>query len=455
MHAPFRIVLSIPRGTGATGRMKLNNDARVILWGSMIGAVTWLEDREIGVFQYSPDFLQSGIEIAPISMPLAEFPYEFPALARNTFKGLPGLLADSLPDKYGSAIIDAWLASQNRTAASFHPVERLCYVGRRGMGALEFEPATLDPPDSERAVEVASLVKLINRILDERTGLEGVFSGDDDREAINDILRVGTSAGGARAKAILAWNPETNEFRSGQVDVEPGFEHWIMKFDGISSIRDSEMSTPKGYGKIEYAYHLMALEAGIEMKQSRLHHEGGRSHFMTKRFDRTARGGKLHMQSLGALAHFDYRQPAGYSYEQAIQVIQRLGLPREDAEQQVIRAFFNVIGRNCDDHVKNIAFLMNRRGEWSLSPAFDVIYAWNPTGEWTSRHQMSINGKREGFERMDLLALAVAAGIKRARASQMLDRVINAVRRWLDFAGEAGVPDQHASVIKSNQITEL
>lgn len=433
----------------------MNNDARVILWGSLIGAVTWLEDREIGVFQYSPDFLRSGIEVSPISMPLAEFPYEFPALARNTFKGLPGLLADSLPDKYGNAIIDAWLASQNRTAASFHPVERLCYVGNRGMGALEFDPATLGLPSSKRAVEVASLVDLVNQILDERTSLGGVFSGDDDREVINDILRVGTSAGGARAKAILAWNPETNEFRSGQVDVGPGFEHWIMKFDGVSSTRDSEIATPMGYGRIEYAYHLMALEAGIEMMPCRLHQEGGRSHFMTKRFDRTARGGRLHMQSLGALAHFDYRQPASYSYEQAIQVIQRLGLTRKDAEQQVLRAFFNVVGRNCDDHVKNIAFLMNRRGEWSLSPAFDVTYAWNPTGEWTSRHQMSINGKREGFEREDLLVLASTAGIKRARASQMLDSVIEAVRRWPDYAGKAEVPDRRAKEIQRNQRIEL
>lgn len=433
----------------------MNNDARVILWGSLIGAVTWLEDREIGVFQYSPDFIQSGIELSPITMQLAEFPYEFPALARNTFKGLPGLIADSLPDKYGNAIIDAWLASQNRTAASFHPVERLCYVGSRGMGALEFEPATLGPPSSKRAVEVASLVDLVNQILDERTSLEGMFSGDDDHAAINDILRVGTSAGGARAKAILAWNPETNEFRSGQVDMGLDFEHWIMKFDGVSSTRDAGIATPMGYGRIEYAYHLMALESGIEMMPCRLHHEGGRSHFMTKRFDRTVRDGKLHMQSLGALAHFDYRQPASYSYEQAIQVIQRLGLPRKDTEQQVLRAFFNIVGRNCDDHVKNIAFLMNRRGQWSLSPAFDATYAWNPTGEWTSRHQMSINGKRKGFEREDLLALANAAGIKRTRAGQMLDKVIEVVRRWPDFAGKAGVPDKRANEIQRNQRTEL
>jgi len=431
------------------------NDARVVLWGSVIGAVTWLEDREIGVFQYMPDFLSSGIQLSPLITPLGEFPYEFPALARNTFKGLPGLISDSLPDRYGNAIIDAWLASQGRTAASFHSVERLCYVGTRGMGALEFQPATFGPPTSNRAVEVERLVGLANRILDERASLGGVFAGDDDREAINDILRVGTSAGGARAKAILAWNPGTNEFRSGQVEAGTGFEHWLLKFDGITSNRATEIATPTGYGRIEYAYHLMAVEAGIEMTTCRLHHEGGRSHFMTKRFDRPANGGKRHMQSLGAIAHYDYRQPASYSYEQAIQVIRRLGLPRKDMDQQVLRAMFNVVGRNCDDHVKNIAFLMDRRGEWRLAPAFDISYAWNPSGEWASRHQMSVNGKRDQFMREDLLALAKAADIKKVRAEQMVDRVIEAVRRWPDFAGEAGIGDVRTKEIQNSQRTHL
>lgn len=433
----------------------MNNDARVLLWGSVIGAVTWLEDREVGVFQYSPDFLGSGIQLAPLMMPLGEFPYEFPALARNTFKGLPGLIADSLPDKFGNAIIDAWLAAQGRTAVSFHPVERLCYIGSRGMGALEFEPAALGPPTSTNAVEVAKLVDLANQILDERASLGGVFTDGDDREVIEDILRVGTSAGGARAKAIFAWNPETNEFRSGQVDVEAGFEHWLMKFDGISNNRDKELADPMGYGKIEYAYHLMAVEAGIKMAPCRLHHEGGRSHFMTKRFDRSANGGKRHMQSLGAIAHYDYNQPASYSYEQAIQVIRRLGLPREDLDQQVLRAMFNVVVRNHDDHVKNIAFLMNRRGKWRLSPAFDIAYAWDPRGEWTSRHQMSVNGKRDEFERKDLIALANAAGIKKARANEMVDRAIETVRRWPDFAEKAGVADARAAEIQASQRTDL
>jgi serine/threonine-protein kinase HipA len=433
----------------------MNNDARVLLWGSVIGAVTWLEDREIGVFQYAPDFLSSGIQVAPLTMPLGEFPFEFPALARNTFKGLPGLLADSLPDRFGNAVINAWLASQGRTPSSFHPVERLCYIGSRGMGALEFEPATLGPPTSDNTIEVANLVDLANLILDERASLNGVFKGDDDRKMIEDILRVGTSAGGARAKAILAWNPETNEFRSGQIPIEKGFEHWLMKFDGVSNNRDKELADPKGYGKIEHSYHLMAVAAGIKMAACRLHHEGGRNHFMTRRFDRSAKGAKLHMQSLGALAHYDYNQPAGYSYEQAIQIMRRLGLPHEDLEQQVLRTIFNVVGRNHDDHVKNIAFLMNRRGQWRLSPAFDVSYAWDPSGEWTSRHQMSINGKRNGFGREDLIALANVAGMKNPRANDMVVHVIETMRRWPDFAEKAGVPDRRITEIQANLRTHL
>jgi len=426
-----------------------------MLWGTVIGAVTWLEDREVGVFQYGPDFLGSRIQLAPLMMPLSEFPFEFPALARNTFKGLPGMLTDSLPDTFGNAVIDAWLASQGRTAASFHSVERLCYVGSRGMGALEFEPAVLGPPAGTSAVDVANLVDLANRILDVRAGLGGVFTGSDDRKVIEDILRVGTSAGGARAKAILAWNPETDEFRSGQVNIKAGFEHWLMKFDGVSDTGVAQVANPMGYGKIEYAYHLMAGQAGIEMSPCRLHHEGGRSHFMTKRFDRTAKGGKLHMQSLGAIAHYDYKQPASYSYEQVIQVMKRLGLPREDLDQQVLRAMFNVVGRNHDDHVKNIAFLMNRRGKWRLSPAFDISYAWDPSGPWTSRHQLSINGKSDRFERDDLMALAHVAGIKKARANDMIDRVIEAVRHWPEFADQAGVADVRAAGIQASQRTHL
>ena len=415
--------------------------ARVLLWGSDIGAVTWLDDRAIGVFQYTPEFAESGIEVAPLVMPLRVAPYEFPALSNETFYGLPGMLADSLPDKFGNILINAWLAGQGRTPGSFTPVERLCYTGTRGIGALEFLPAYRGAPTVARSIEISALVDLANRVLDERISLAGKFTGNDDKETIEDILRVGTSAGGARAKAVLAWNEETGEFRSGQAGAEKGFTHWIMKFDGVSNNKDKELADAKGFGRIEFAYHLMAAKAGISMNACRLHEEGGRAHFMTKRFDRLDDGDKRHMQSLGAMMHYDFNRAGAYSYEQAIQAMKRLRLPMADIEQQFLRAAFNIVARNQDDHVKNIAFLMDRRGRWRLSPAFDVVYSFNPDGDWTAQQQMSLNGKLDGFERMDLLVFAKASGIKTSRAKQLIDKVAAAVDMWAEFARISRVPD--------------
>ncbi len=417
----------------------MNTTARVRLWGRDIGAVTWLDERELGVFQYVPEFVDSAIQVAPLSMPLQEAPYEFPALARETFHGLPGLLADSLPDKYGNRLIGAWLANQGRSSDSLNPVERLCYTGKRGMGALEFEPTLKDAPSKTHKLEIEALVHLANRVLDERISLEGKFAGQDDQRAIEDILRVGTSAGGARAKAVLAWNAETGEFRSGQAPVSKGFSHWIMKFDGVHGNRDKELADPLGFGRIEYAYALMARDAGIWMGECRLHEEGGRAHFMTRRFDRSDNGSKLHMQSLGAMRHFDYNQAGAYAYEQAIETIQLLSLPVEDIAQQVRRAYFNILARNHDDHVKNIAFLMDKQGRWRLSPAFDLAYSYNPSGDWTSRHQMSLNGKRDNFEKEDLILFAQTAGLKQAKALALLKEVSDAVGNWPQYAKTAAV----------------
>lgn len=426
--------------------------ARVVLWGRDIAAVTWDQSREIGVLQYQPEFLNSGIQVAPLTMPLSEGVFEFPALSKETFKGLPGLLADSLPDKFGNALIDTWLATQSRTPDSMNPVERLCYIGTRGMGAIEFHPTTAGPATPTQNLHVENLVRLANKVLNARESLAGEFVGDDDTAAIQDILRVGTSAGGARAKAILAWNEETGEFRSGQVDLKNGFTQWLMKFDGITNNKDKELADPQGYGLIEYAYYLMALGAGIEISKCRIHREGGRAHFMTQRFDRvsasTEGNGKLHMQSLGAMMHFDFNQPGAYSYEQAIQAMLTLGLPLIQIKQQFRRAVFNVIARNQDDHVKNIAFLMDRNGQWSLSPAFDVVYSYNPSGAWTSSHQMSINGKRDGFEVSDLVALANVGGIKKKKAIDIVKEVVSAVSSWPSHAETAGVSTRDANRIQ-------
>lgn len=427
----------------------MSTTARVLLWGSDIGAVTWLNDRKLSVFQYTPEFAGSHIEVAPLTMPLQDAPYEFPALARETFHGLPGLLADSLPDKFGSKLIDAWLASQGRPRGSLNPVERLCYTGTRGMGALEFKPVLSGAPSKAHRIEIDALVGLANRVLDERVNLAGKFAGPDEQGAIEDILRVGTSAGGARAKAVLAWNEATGEFRSGQAAVEKGFSHWLMKFDGVHGNKDRELADPQGFGRIEYAYHLMACAAGITMERCRLHEEGGRAHFMTKRFDRTDAGDKRHMQSLGAMMHYDFNLAGAYAYEQAIQTIRRLSLPMDDVEQQIRRAFFNVLARNQDDHVKNIAFLMDKRGKWRLSPAFDLAYSYNPNGDWTNRHQMRLRGKRDGFQMEDLVAFAQTGGVKRARAMALLDEVAASVQNWRSHAKAAGVSKRDVDRIEN------
>ncbi|MCF7913384.1 MAG: type II toxin-antitoxin system HipA family toxin [Candidatus Cloacimonetes bacterium] len=433
----------------------MNINARVKLWGSTIGVVSWINDRRIGVFQYVPEFLSSNIQVAPLTMPLSETPYSFPGLSSDSFKGLPGLLADSLPDRFGNAVIDTWLAEQGRLEEDFNPVERLCYIGHRGMGALEYEPAIKCISQRTSLLDIDQLVNLANQILNERQKLIGSLTGENDQKAIEDIIRVGSSAGGARAKAVLAWNPVSGKFKSGQLKLPQGFEHWIMKFDGISENSDNPPSSAKGYGKIEFAYHLMAVNAGIDMTECRIYPENGRTHFMTRRFDRTTESGKLHVQTLGAMAHFDYMLPASYSYEQALQVIRRLQLPQRDLEQVVLRAIFNVVGRNCDDHVKNIAFIMNRKGEWSLAPAYDLTYAWNPAGVWTSQHQMSINGKRENIHREDLIALAEKADLKKEKANILIDKVMDTFSRWQYFAGEADIDDYKMAKIRANLILRL
>ena len=418
--------------------------ADVILWGRRIGAVLWDDRRQIATFEYVPAFTRSGIEVAPLTMPLRTGVFEFPALPHDTFKGLPGLLADSLPDKFGNLLIDRWLTEQGRKPGDMDPVERLCYTGRRGMGALEFEPSGAAPAGRGRALRIDALVALADRITSSRLEMKGHLTGDDDRTVMQDILRVGTSAGGARAKAILAWNPQTGQFRSGQLDLPDGFEHWLLKFDGVSENADKEVADPQGYGRLEYACYRLAVDAGIKMSECRLHHEGGRAHFMTRRFDRTSGGGKLHMQSLCAMRHFDYKQARAYAYEQAIETLRLLGLGPASIEQMVRRALLNIVIRNQDDHVKNIAFLMDKAGNWSLAPAFDVVYAYNPDGDWTSQHQMSLAGKTADFTMDDLVAFGRYGDIKPARLRAMLDDILQSVARWDDYAGEAGVPDDLA-----------
>lgn len=421
--------------------------AEVRLWGRRIGAVAIDAPGAVASFEYDSPFRRSGIEIAPLMMPLADRVYSFPELSIASFHGLPGLLADSLPDTFGNAVIDTWLARQGRLPGEIDAVERLCYTGRRGMGALEFEPVLGPKATASTPLDVDALVRLASEILQAREGFTTTLDEPAREDTLLDILRVGSSAGGARAKAVIAWNPATKEVRSGQVKAPPGFESWLLKFDGVSNNRDRELADPQGYGAIEYAYSLMARAAGITMTPCRLLEESGRRHFMTKRFDRGDDGEKKHMQSLGALAHFDFNAPGAHSYEQALLVASRLELPMATIEELFRRMVFNVMARNQDDHVKNIAFLMDKQGQWSLAPAYDVIFAHNPDGPWTSRHQMSVNGKRDGFTIEDFRAVAKTASMKRGRADAIAREIGLAVSRWREFAEEARVLDAQAEAI--------
>ena len=420
--------------------------AEVRLWGTGIGVIVFDETTGLGSFEYDDDFMRSGIEAAPLMMPLSRRVYSFPELDRKAFHGLPGLLSDSLPDKFGNAVIDAWLRSQGRAPGSLDPVERLCYTGNRGMGALEFIPAR-GPVDGEGdAVHVEGLVQLASSILTDR---ENLHISEEDA-AVREIIRVGTSAGGARAKAVIAWNEETGDIRSGQVDAGSGYGYWLMKFDGVGGNGDKEGSDSDQHTRIEYAYYLMALDAGLEMSECRIYRENGRHHFMTRRFDRdTGTGDKIHMQSLGAMAHYDFNAAGAHGYEEAAEVMRKLRLSSREISQFYRRMVFNVMARNQDDHVKNISFLMDRKGKWRLSPAYDVTYAYNPGGMWTGTHQMTVNGKRYGIERSDLIDAGRNMGVRAAEAAAVIEEVGGSLRKWRDFADQAELKETVADMIAS------
>lgn len=408
------------------------NLAHVKIWGEMVGYLFWREDNQTATFEYTPEFKRLGLDLSPIVMPLtSQRVYSFSNISRETFLGLPGLFADSLPDAYGKALLDRWLASNGRNFAN--PVERLCYQGKRSMGALEFEPAHNDYLETSSNIEIDSLVATAREVLNQRETFSTNMS--DTKEALINIIKVGTSAGGQRAKAIIAYNDTTKEVRSGQIDAPEGFEHWLLKLDGVTN---NELGDPQHYGKIEYIYHLLAKEAGINMAECRLLEENSRAHFMTKRFDRH-KNNKIHMQTLCGIAHYDYKMLRAYSYEQAFQIMRRLRLPYNQAEEMYRRMVFNVVARNQDDHTKNISFLMNRTGKWSLSPAYDVSWAYNPQGDWTSKHQMSINNKWDDITREDLVTVAQNMNIK--HHNEIIEQVTDAVSHWRKLATEYEIPE--------------
>lgn len=415
--------------------------AFVKIWGQTVGAIAWNEDQQLASFEYEPKFKAKNIELAPIKMPIGSNQniFSFPELRASknseydTFKGLPGLLADVLPDKYGNQLINSWLAQNGRPANSMNPIEQLCFIGTRGMGALEFEPTQLKSTKRTFQVEINSLVDIAQRMLDARDGFETNLN-EDDQQAVMEILKIGTSAGGARPKAIIAYNKKTGQVCSGQTNSPKGFEHWLIKLDGVS---DAQFGESKGYGRVEMAYYNMAKDCGVKMMESELLEENGRAHFMTKRFDRESNSIKHHIQTFCAMQHFDFNEVGGYSYEQLFQTMRILRLPYPDAEQMYRRMVFNVISRNCDDHTKNFAFRLKEGGNWELAPAYDICHAYRPDSIWVSQHALSINGKRIGIEKDDLISFAKAMNIK--KSENIISEINTKVQHWNDYAEEVNV----------------
>ncbi|MFC4261307.1 type II toxin-antitoxin system HipA family toxin [Ferruginibacter yonginensis] len=426
----------------------MNTAAQIKIFNQLAGAVLFDEAKGLGFVEFEPSFLQKGLDIAPLKMPIAKARqtiFSFPELAQNsTFKGMPGLLADVLPDKYGNALINTWLAKNGRPTGSLNPVETLCFIGKRGMGALEFLPVTPKTPNNSTVLHIDMLVQIAQHILADRQHFNESL-GVHYEKALSEILKIGTSAGGARAKAIIAYNPLTKEVKSGQTNAPEGFSHWLIKFDGVT---DAQFGASAGYGRVEMAYYKMALDAGIDMMPSMLLEENDRAHFMTRRFDRPTANTKLHVQTFCAMQHYDFNEVGMYSYEQLFETMRTLQLPYPQQEQLFRRMVFNAIARNCDDHTKNVAFVMNQQGEWALSPAYDICHAYRPGSAWVSQQSMSINGKRDGFTNHDFLTVAQNMNIKKAPA--IIQQITNVVQQWNDYADEQKVPATLRDAIKSS-----
>lgn len=406
--------------------------AYIKLWGKVVGAAAWNKQQELASFEYAADFDPAKWPIAPVKMPVAQV-YTFPELkSSSTFQGLPGMLADCLPDKYGNDLINAWLAQNGRPENSLNPVELLCFIGARGMGALEFEP-TITPLASSPGLELESLITYTQQLLSRKETIQ-MHTDAAMRDVMIDVLKMGTSAGGARPKAIIAYNEKTGHIRSGQTLPGKGYGHWLIKFDGVL---DTQFGATHGYGRVEMAYYKMATDCGIEMMESRLVEENDRAHFMTKRFDRINGNEKLHLQTFCGLQHYDYTRITSYSYEQLFQTMRQLKLTYAEAEQMYKRMVFNVLARNCDDHTKNFSFLMDKTGKWKLAPAYDLCHAYRPDSYWVSQHCLSINGKRSEIARIDLLAVAEQNSIR--KPAQVIEQCIAVINRWPEYAKQYNV----------------
>ena len=419
-----------------------------------VGAVSFDTKTGLGAFEYEPSFIKKGIELSPLKMPLAKRIYSFPELDFNTFKGLPGLIADSLPDDFGNTVLNAWVAMRGKSPDDISPLQRLQYTGTRGMGALEYAPATqVRSLNASQQIEIDSLIAIAQDILNTRNDFSVALNAnnEDNREAMLSLLSVGMSAGGARPKAVLAFNSDFTQVRSGQAIVPEGFTHYLMKFDGVSEYNKNQetFGDPLGFGAMEFVYHLMAKDCGIDMMPCHLLPEGNRRHFITQRFDRLGNE-KVHVQTLNGLAHVDYKKPGSFSYAELFSVLRKLKLSAVDAEQLFRRMVFNIVARNHDDHAKNFGFVL-QENKWGLAPAYDLAYSYKPGSKWVNSHWMSLNGKRDDFSRKDFYSIEKLSPLfTRDRVDSIIDEIVEKVANWKNLATNTEVPKALIDEIAQN-----
>lgn len=423
----------------------------VHIWGAFAGAVRWDDAKQMGYFQYDTKFIEKDWDLSPLKMPITQGS-KIHSFSENrkgrqdtedTFKGLPGLLADALPDRYGNKLINTWLSRHGRPENSMNPVEKLCFIGTRGMGALEFEPSQIKSSPQSFTLELDSLVEVAKQVLNEREQFMANLDQNEEK-ALVDLLKIGTSAGGARPKAVIAYHPKTKDIRSGQGNISKGFEHWLLKLDGVSG---EQFGESYGWGRVEYAYHLMAKDCGIEMSDCELLEENGRAHFMTKRFDRDENT-KHHIQTLCGLQHFDFNDMYGYSYEQVFQTMRQLRLTYPEAEQMFRRMVFNVLATNYDDHTKNFSFILKKGERWQLAPAYDLCFSFDPSNHWVNKQTLSVNGKRLNILKEDLMTIAKANNIK--KGEKIIEQINAVVKNWNTYAEQVDLRRDLKERIQNN-----
>ncbi|MDR2957520.1 MAG: type II toxin-antitoxin system HipA family toxin [Coriobacteriales bacterium] len=471
------------------------NSIEVICWDVPVGALAFDARYGVYAFEYYESFRQSGWELSPLLLPLSTSgAVVFPNLSRETYFGLPAFIADSLPDAFGNMLIDSWMASQGISRNQITSLDRLAYLGTRAMGALEFRPALRRESTTASALAMSELVEtarqaLIVNLRQDRQNpdialvvppeggaalavpLEGreiahavppeggavLAEPSEGRETalldtsptpqseLAQLIAIGTSAGGARAKAVVGFNPQTEDFISGQFHLPQGFEPWIIKFDLSAPGEAAQPGRKQAYGRIEYAYYLMAQDAGLDMQPCRLYEAASRAHFMTRRFDRTPAGHKLHMQTLCAMTGLDFNLRDTHDYNQAFMTIEELGLGYQTTDQLFRRMTFNVAMANNDDHTKNLSFIMSPTGQWQLAPAYDLIHAYNPQGQWTSRHLMSVNGKYSNITKNDLLAVAERFHVSAPK--DIIDSILAIATEWPFYAKTVYLPVETTAIV--------